>query len=211
MNKEVCSVLKDRVGVSGVSPFFEVIAGLAQTLLYQEPTENGSIQKRMPVTYDVFDPDNKCPHGSPETYLVPDNSKKGILYFEDAGSNVLSFDPLRGGSFSSNVTLVCWLNKERLGYQITDEISAKLATKLLAAICLPAREGANVSIFNKFHVSPARVNSQDNAVFARYTYPEEATQYLRPPFEYFSINLLITYEVNAKCIADLPINEPICY
>lgn len=209
MNKEVAKILKDRIASSEKVNFLDVIAGLAQTVRYTTPSDSGQLYyKSMPVAYDIANPD-QC-QVSPETAVIPDSTKKGILYFEESGTNIQEYKKSRGGAFVSNLTLVCWVNKAKLGYETTEEITAILVSILLDAL-VTANNFDNVGVFNRFHVKPGRISTQDNSVFNKYTYDEEATQYLRPPFEYFSIQIAVNYTVDPGCISDFEIKEPLCY
>lgn len=209
MNKEISKILKDRIAADPKINFLDVIAGLAQTVRYSQAVgENQFTYKSMPVAYDVIGRDS-C-QVNPETAIIPDSQKKGILYFEETGTNIQEFKKARGGQYSSNLTLVCWVNKARLGYTTDEEITAILVSLLLDAL-VTAGNRDNVGSFIGFHVTPGRINTQDNSVFNKYTYDEEATQYLRPPFEYFSIQLNVTYRINPNCLQDFEIKDTLCY
>lgn len=209
MNKELSKILKDRIAADPKINFLDVIAGLAQTVRYSEAVEGGTfVYKSMPVAYDVIGSDS-C-YVSPEKAIIPDSQKKGILYFEETGTNVSSYRKLKGGEYSSNLTLVCWVNKAQLGYDTTEEITAILVSLLLDAL-VTNNNRDNVGSFIGIHVTPTRINTQDNSVFNKYTYDEEATQYLRPPFEYFSIMINVTYKLNPNCLQTFELKNTICY
>lgn len=209
MNKELSKILKDRIAADPKINFLDVIAGLAQTVRYSEAVEGGTfVYKSMPVAYDVIGSDS-C-QVSPERAIIPDSQKKGILYFEETGTNVSSYRKLKGGEYSSNLTLVCWVNKAQLGYDTTEEITAILVSLLIDAL-VTNNNRDNVGNFIGLHITPTRINTQDNSVFNKYTYDEEATQYLRPPFEYFSIMINATYKVNPKCLQAFELKNTLCY
>lgn len=209
MNKELSKILKDRIAADPKINFLDVIAGLAQTVRYSEAVEGGTfVYKSMPVAYDVIGSDS-C-QVSPERAIIPDSQKKGILYFEETGTNVSSYRKLKGGEYSSNLTLVCWVNKAQLGYDTTEEITAILVSLLLDAL-VTNNNRDNVGSFIGIHITPTRINTQDNSVFNKYTYDEEATQYLRPPFEYFSIMINVTYKLNPNCLQPFELKNKLCY
>lgn len=209
MTKEIAKILKERIVDDPKIKFLDVIAGLTQKVTYGQPLDGqATIYKSLPVSYDVNTSDT-C-RVEPETAVVPDSTKKGILYFEESGTGIKEFHPMRGGNYSSNLTLVCWLNKARLGYQKTEEITAPVISLLLSSV-LKGGGYTNEGSFVRFHVNPGRINTQDSSVFNKYTYNEQATQYLRPPFEFFSIQLVVTYQVNPNCLAEFNLKDPICY
>lgn len=209
MNKEICKILKDRIAADSSINFLDVIAGLAQLVRYGEAVEGGgTIYKSMPVAYDIATPDG-C-QVSPETAVIPNSMKKGILYFEEAGTNISQFKKHRGGKYTSTLNLVCWVNKANLGYSTTEELTAILITKILDAVITSGNRD-NVGSFIGLHITPVRINPQDSSVFNKYTYDEEATQFLRPPFEFFSIMLNIEYGINPKCINDFDLKNKLCY
>lgn len=209
MNKEIANILKSRITNDPDINFLDVVAGLAQTVRYTQPTGDGSfVYKSMPVSYDVDSPDG-C-QTTPETAIIPDSMKKGILYFEESGTNIIEFKNNRGGEYSSSLTLVCWVNKAQLGYETKEEITAILVSLILKAI-VTANNRDNVGNFIAFHVKPNRINTQDNSVFNKYTYDEEATQYLRPPYEYFSIQIGVTFRLSPNCLNEFNLKQKLCY
>lgn len=82
MQKELASVLKVKLLTL---PFIDLLAGLAQTLTTtdQDETNSTTIQKRRPVAYDAHNGNADC--FGRETALIPDSSRKSIIYFEDFG------------------------------------------------------------------------------------------------------------------------------
>lgn len=209
MVKEIAKILKERITASQKINFLDVTAGLAQRVTYSQPIDGkATVYKYLPVSYDVDSSEN-C-YVDPETAVTPDSSKKGILYFEESGTTISKFTAVRGSSYSTNLTLVCWLNKAKLGYEKTEEITASVISLILEAVVSP-QVFANVGSFIKLNVKPGRINVQDSTVFNKYTYDEQATQYLRPPFEFFSIQLVITYGINPNCLNEFNLKSEICY
>lgn len=209
MVKEISKILKDRIVANEKIKFLDVVAGLTQRVTYSQPIDGkATVCKSLPVSYDV-DASESC-QVNPETAVVPDSTKKGILYFEESGTNIQAFNPVKGATYTSNLTLVCWLNKARLGYEKTDEITAAVISLVLGAVVSNVAY-ANVGSFIKLNVKPGRINVQDSSVFNKYTYDELATQYLRPPFEFFSIQLSISYSINPNCLQEFLLKDPVCY
>lgn len=208
MNKEVAHILKERIAAGGGVPFVEVIAGLAQRVEFKQPNGDGvPVLKRMPVSYDTTAAQG-C-KVTPETALVPNSKKKGLLYFEDMGSAFV--DRVSGGhiKYRSTLVLVCWMNRARLVGDHYKEITSYCVTQLLSK--LKAREISNEGNFARFYVTPGRILPQDASVFSRYTYEEAVTQYLRPPFEFFGMELTVEFTVHPACVEQLEFKDPVCY
>jgi hypothetical protein len=207
MNKEIANILKGRLAEGAGLPFVQDMAGLVQTVEYRETNSDGNpVTKRMPVSYDT----NIVPGCiiSPEIAMVPDSNKKGLLYFEDLGCSYV--DRVSGGAlkYQSRLVLVCWMNRARITGDHYDEITAPALMQVIKKL-RPGKLG-NEGIFSRFSVTVGRILPQDKAIFSRYTYDESITQYLRPPFEFFGMEVLTSFAVHPDCAA--PIAEgTACY
>lgn len=188
MIKEVCNDLKAALLEGAPLDLVDTFAGLAQVVTYKNPDENGNIAtKKMPVSYDTQG--LGCNTASKEKDLVPNSAKKGIIYFEDNGGMQVIRN-LSGGrkQYRGNVVLVCWMNRKKsvggtyceVGKAAFDEITEKLRG------VLPSKWFINLK------ASAVRFR-QDPQVFSKYTYDETVLQFLRPPFEYFAIDLTVTF------------------
>lgn len=191
---EVCNDLKNAL-MSGVPlALVNTFAGLAQVVTYKTPNENGmTTTKKMPVSYDTNIADG-CQSKSPEKALIPNSANKGIIYFEDnGGAQVIR--ALSGGRKQHRATLilVCWMNrKNSIGKtygKITKAAYDEIREKLKGV--LPSE------YFLNLRVNPTRFR-QDAQVFAKYTYDETVLQFLRPPFEYFAMDLTVTFISGCK-------------
>lgn len=204
MNKELANILKNRlIGL----PFTDTIAGLVQRVEYRElDQDNVPVTKRMPVAYDVSETPNICLKG-PERALVPDSSKRSIIYFEDGGSSFID----RQSSwlhFRASLTMVCWMNRERLVGNAHAEISAHVIASCVGK--LVNRQPENHGIFTRIITNVTRIMPQDATIFARYTYDETVTQYLRPPAEFFGLTVSVDYRINPDCVSSLQITPAVC-
>jgi hypothetical protein len=205
MNKEISTILKNRlVGL----PFTDTIAGMVQRVEYRDvDQDNNPVTKRMPVAYDVSETANACLKG-PERALVPDSSKRSIIYFEDSGSSFID----RQSSwlhFRSALTLVCWMNRARLTGDSYSEISAHVIASTVGKIV--NRQPESHGIFTRLITNVTRIMPQDATVFSKYTYDETVTQYLRPPFEFFGLLISVDYRINPDCVNSLQIQPASCY
>lgn len=210
MIKEIAKILKGRLSEDGF-PFADVLAGLAQVVSYQTQNADGNpMTEKMPVAYDV-DGAAGCAV-SPERAVVPDSSKRGILYFEDLG--IRPIDRVSGGAlkYQAELVLVCWMNRSRLVGDAYKEITSHAVSLIIKK--LKVKSITNEGKFTRFRVIPGRVLPQDAAVFSRYTYKEELLQYLRPPFEFFGMAITVEFCIHPDCIEELnflPPTETTCY
>src|SRR5690606_667023 len=100
-------------------------------------------------------------------------------------------------------------NRARLVGDHYKEITSYCVTQLLSK--LKVRETSNEGNFARFHVTPGRILPQDASVFSRYTYEGAVTQYLRPPFELFGMELTVEFTVHPACVEQLEVTDPVCY
>ena len=208
MNKELSKILRERLQENGGLPFVERYAGLVQTVEKIDIDVNqNNVRKRFPVaTESVLN--GVC--NSNEIIMTPDSSVKGIIYFEDGGTTPMG----RKGSrflYSSNLTLVCWINRAKVVSNIYSEITGIAIQNIIKKMRVDENP-ENVSIFTGMTVSVVRILPQEASIFSRYTYDETVTQFLRPPFEFFALGLQLKYSINESCVEPLTItNEEVCY
>lgn len=205
MNKEVAHILKERLAEF---QFVDVVAGMAQTVEYATNDGDGrKVLQRMPYSTDVAKA-NDC-HIGEERALVPDSKKRGVLYFEDMGLNFRDRDSNNHLHFSSKLILVCWMNKARLVGDNYLDVSTYALTQALDK--MKVKTISNVGNFSRFNVMPGRILRQDKSVFSRYSYDETINQYLMPPFEFFGIELDISFSIHPKCVEKITLTDPSCY
>lgn len=206
MNKELASILKSKISDL---PFIDVLAGLAQTVVQDDPIHEDSaamLVRRFPVSYDTNQP-NDC-MGGPERSLIPDSSKKSIIYFEDFGSQ--STGRLHNlPTFTSNLRLICWMNRAKITGNIYSEISGRCMSLIIDR--LVGKNPINQGMFTRLIINVARIPPQEVALFGRYTYEERDRQYLRPPFEFFGIDFSCNYAINTKCLDQTQWNNETCF
>lgn len=183
-------------------PFVDVIAGMVKTLEVSTEGDNGrTIIKRLPVALNATH--DECDQSTYQT-LVPDFSKKSIIYFEDRGS---SFLERRSDIqfFESRLRLVCWLNVNKLGYNTL--ISPQIIKEILKVI--PLNIFNHPPSYQRISIRVENEETKDSNIFSRYTYDEKVSQYLMFPADYFALNLKVNYAVNLFCGNDFQLNEPI--
>lgn len=206
MQKEISHILKGKLLTL---PFADRVAGLAQTLTVKAQTEDNlqTIEKRMPVSYDVWDVGAGDCDGA-EVLLIPDSSQRSIIYFEDYGVQVGDRKRNMQGYISS-LRLICWLDKSKIvGDHYTPELAARCQGAIVSRLCHKNPE--NIAPFVSLVIDVERLPPMEPALFARYTYEETQRQYLRPPFEFFGIDLRVRYYMSDKCLDGIPWNVQTC-
>lgn len=201
MTKELAFIMRNKLANI---PFLDVVAGIVQPVIDVKMNQdnNLAIAKKMPVSYDVT---GKGTAYGMERQLVPDQSKKSILYFEDFGSTTDTTARARTLAFITNIRLVFWMNKINCGFDKYADISAFCINSILERLILPS--GINQSGITRLFISNPRILIQDSSVFSRYNYTEEVVQYLRPPFEFFAIDLTCKYTVHGSCLGGLRVSS----
>lgn len=205
MIKELCKTLKERLEFKNGLQFLDVYAGLVQTVTYKDNDENDNpLTKRMPVSYHTNIED--CVNPSPERALIPDSSKKGIVYFEESGG-AYQVRRMAGGRTMWRAQIICvvWMNRKNITGDSYDEITTKTRSEIMRKL-----KSEDISEpFIKILVNNTRIR-QTPEIFSKYSYEETILQYLRPPFEYYALDLDVTFFINGECLPEIIINPNNC-
>ena len=193
MVKELANVLKSQLNNIA---FLEVIAGIVQPVIDVRYNDTSGLKfpKKIPVSYDTSK--GRSAFLGMERQLVPDKAYKSILYFEDFGSTQQA-GRANTLTWNTKLRLVCWMNKAKIGYDIYSDVTMKCMDEVLNR--LVQGKAINQQGITKLFVTAGAIVQQDAQIFSRYNYDEAELQYLRPPYEYFAIDLNCKYE--AKRIA----------
>jgi len=193
MNKEVAAFLKNKiVGIS----FFDVVAGIAQpvTVVTYDSETSLRIAKKQPVSYDMAS--GKNPFLGMEQQLVPSESKRSIVYFEDFGTTSDPNGPAGTHNFISQIRLVAWMNKNKMNnVSKYTNVTSKCINEILHRLI--QGKAFNGGGLTRLFVSNPRIPIQDANIFSRYNYDEVESQFLRPPFEYFAIDFTCKYQMKS--------------
>ena len=202
MIKSICRDLLGRLIANNRLSFIDVYSGLVQTVTTKIPGENDvMITKRMPVSYNVIG-DDSCTK-SPEKALIPNSKKKGIIYFEDA-AGITAIRDLSGGRklYRASLIMVVWLNRRKISADDYSNIASAAYSTIEQKLRVPRtgeNEIKNISL-TRFRQGPE--------IFAKYTYDETETQFLRPPFEYFAVDVTVNFV--SVCKPEICITENNC-
>tara|TARA_R100000654_G_scaffold16619_2_gene34884 strand:+ start:3940 stop:4593 length:654 start_codon:yes stop_codon:yes gene_type:complete len=179
-----------------VLDFVDRYAGIVRTINIAEGngTETG-IVKRYPVACNVTGAD--CANIGIYQNLVPDDSKKSIIYWEmiQPMSNV-GYTSTRNffeKRFRGTARLVVWLNLAKLGIEnCTDAVN--IIPILEKEITMRGKITSGIFEGAQLRIQPLRmVNQEINTVFGKYDYNKLKNFYLYP-FDFFAIDVQFTLE-----------------
>lgn len=208
MNKGLAHILLSKIGDI---PFIDLYGGIVSI---QEQVDSirddlGAVRrvvKRYPVTCD-FIQYGDCGYDPGELVaMIPDSSRKGIIYFEDLGVQSLGMQSI-WMRYRSRIRLVCWLNTKYVDLNACGELTMPVITTIISRI---GSVQFNQNNYLGIQATVVAIPRQDKSIFAGYTYEEAYVQYLMPPFEYIAIDFDITYRVNPECISQIQLVEPLC-
>jgi hypothetical protein len=208
LNKELASTLRNKLTAL---PFVDKLAALVQTVEDVQFSDDDApkttpYRNKFPVSYDVIGAGTSgTDYQGREKDLVPDSSKKSIIYFEDFGSTIVAVRDLGLTEFNSKLRLICWLNRQRFTGDAYSEISAYCIAAILGKLAAPPHFKDN-GIFKRLNVKATAIPAQNADLFSRYTYDQTVRQFLRPPFEFFGIDLSCNYHAGISCFDPINFN-----
>jgi hypothetical protein len=201
MIREFCDSLKTAIANENF-PFVELVAGVVRAVTYTETAEDNKVRRIiLPVSWDTnaqqcYDQQN------PIRDLVPDSSKRGILYFEDNGASIIDSN-VYGNTYQAKINLVCWYNKALILENVYGHAQSTFIMLVKKAIGVD--KIVNRPPFTRVMVRIDSIAAQDNTTFRKYTYNETERQYLMPPYEFFNIVLNCRFTVpDSACFPALP-------
>lgn len=200
MTEEVGNVVKSyldvfRVGGSGSNQFIDKLAGVVTVITKTDRDgDNKTVYKSFPVSCGVtYD---ECINTGVYKDLVP-NSKLGcIVYLEEVANNFIG---RRGRKhlWKAQFRIVIWMNKKKLGKNSSCSVASQVIPTIVSAFPeFPKNEGN----FQQLLVNVLGVDPKGLNPFAKYNYSEDVKQYLMHPFEYASLPIEVTYEIDQSCI-----------
>lgn len=196
MNNTIANILK---GYIDDFTWIDKIAGLVQTANIQEKIGDNITEKSYPIACDVTA--DACIKGHYKD-LIPDSKKKSVLYFEDRGG--VQFESREGGKlrYTASLRLVGWLNLKLL---LEDScgtstgncgVSGAYVIEIIKALpYIPF----DVGDFYSITIEPPSQVERSVDIFSRYTYSEEATQYLLYPFDFFALDIDVEFTIIPEC------------
>lgn len=199
MTNEISDILKNQISEL---PFIDRLAGLVRPVTINEETDSGKKRKSFPVACNVSAQD--CVTSGKYQDLVPNSSRKSVIYFEEAGGTRMTGIERNEINFTSTVRLVGWLNLKKMG--LTDcNWSATAILQIIKELSV-LLQPHNSGMFLHVKITEISEAEKSNAIFSKYSYDEAVTQYLIYPYDYFALNLTIKFSINKNCIeaAEIP-------
>lgn len=172
-------------------PFADKVAGLVIPLRKMD----NKTEKIFPAAINT---DKSCDY-STFTALVPDSSKKSIIYCEKIGDITLEQRTPNYWIANANLRLFCWYNLDLINEgQYIDEgvIIGNIITQI------PRSLPDNLFTYVKkvrIYVDGVTTGSD---LFLKYTYNEVKTQFMTFPYGAFAIDVSVQYVLN-KCATTL--------
>lgn len=124
--------------------------------------------------------------------LIPDSSKKSVVYLEDKGIR-----PVGVNKWSATFDLVAWLNFDKIGFSGCSYAGVAIAGILSKLDINPFNSGVYTSIMMEV-TGQAPVNQNP---FQKYSYDEAVTQFMMYPFEYFVLSINVNFDITPTCIS----------
>jgi len=199
MNQKIAELL--RLEIVSLS-FVELTAGLVRSLPIKVPTTDGGvIIKNIPIAFNTEVP---CEGNEDQIALVPDSSKKSIIFFEDGGIQITGTDT-RYTHCESLLTMVAWFNLPMINIDYAD------ATLLMAALIneIP-KYIANSDFITRIMITPVGFLQKDT-VYSQYDLDLAENQYFSYPYDYgaYQFNIKFSIPKSALCFDEIEI-DPKC-
>lgn len=195
MIKDICNTFKGKLLEDAELGIIETLQGLTRVLEYY-PDEESKV-KRIPYPVDYIE-SQEC-QDQELTILVPDSSKRSIVYFEATPATFISGQD-KSTSYSAVISLVCWYNTN--GFENKDTIQTRLVSRFSSYIKSSSYSEGDFLDIGEIEV--LRV-VEDPSVFSKYTYDQANSQYLTHPYGYFKIEFKTDFLLYENTDCDEPI------
>jgi len=198
-------------------PWVERYGSLAWPLTIQLESEGDGVTTKT-VPYSNYVSQVDCAEESDRYFLLtPDEDKKSIIYFEQAGNCSFSPSPKGHSRYrnqmqgSQNFRLVCWVNLDKIGL-VDDSANSLLAAEIYGAV-----DGLKVDrlhpdlslpITNIKWTVTAEI-AKTLSIFASYSYNDFGS-FLMYPYEFFAFEVNCQFLIKKDCISSYVPEDPIC-
>jgi len=181
--------------------FVDIAVGIAKPTIVKVPTEDGSIEKRVPMALrDVTDPCD--PH---ELYrLVPDTTKLSIHWWEDNGIDLTDENTYYYFSRAS-LRLISWWNLKKISSVLTD--ASPLVANLISNI---PDNLDNTDYITQIQVRFAGTEPEGANLVSQYNFDEGENQFTTFPYVFTGMNYEIDFAFTKNCVDAVILNPDIC-
>ena len=202
MNNKIANILK---GYIETLDWTDKISGLVQTANVTEKSGDNKITKSYPIACDLTE--DSCVKGHYQD-LIPDSKKRSVVYFEDKGC-VFDKQVRNRLYYKSSLRLVCWLNLKLLEEDPcgTDDHCTVSGCYVMDVIKILPHIAFSSGGFYGMFINSISQAERSVDIFSKYTYHEESTQYLLYPYDFFALDIEITFAV--PCLLNNPCPLPI--
>lgn len=197
MNAKIAELLREKIEDLN---FIERTAGLVRSLPIKVPTDDGGmITKNIPIYQNNED---TCDEEEMMA-LVPDSSKKSIVFFEDGGIDIESKDT-RFIHCRSTINMVAWFNLPMINETYTD--ATLLMAKLISTI---PKYITNEDFVTGIMVTPRSFLPKDS-VYAQYDLDLAENMYFAYPYDYSAFSFDIVFRLPMACLDAITLDPLTC-
>lgn len=190
-------------------PWVDKYSGLTRTARRQTvDRDNKRSTQSFPVTIECSADD--CWNKSRYKDLVPDSSRKSIVYWEQTGD--LPITPLNRKFLSAQTSLrlYCWFNLLALGKDDCDFKSLVFAELVRVFYRKKINLEENEFKISNLKLVPLRLNSFDKSLthFAKYTYGDLEALFVYP-YDFCTIDFELSFTMPVNCFPEIAIGDEI--
>ena len=179
--------------------WIDKIGGVVTPLKIKKKNGTATIEKIIPVCYN--DSKTTCEISDYIDYC-PNSKFKSVSYFEVTSMSELDRFS-KYSTYEADIRFVCWVNLPLINSTLTPD-----NTLLYEVLTVLPKKISNTTPF--VFASITGLNISRNAdIFNAYSYDEAENQYLIYPFDYFAINMTLTFRV-PNCVTPVTLNPSLC-
>lgn len=209
MNRTIANHLKQAIALKH---YAHVVAGIVTPVKRTITNSGKSKPQTVTEAVDCGVIGIECPEGD-LAVITPDSSKRSIFYFEDNNGVELEKSDGHRRHFRCTLTLVGWLNLNKLGLPSNDgcngcQWSYRVYNDIMGLFLGGENIGEACKLLN-VNMYFVRQLPRSADIFRRYVFAEEYRQFRLPPYDYFAIEILCKWSVSERCVGDVPQNDPI--
>lgn len=175
-------------------------AGVVKVITMQDTSDNNRL-KTFPVSCNMSE--DECKKGKRYLDLVPDSSKRSVLYLEDTGLRFQGRDGTRPNysNWKASYNLICWLNLPKLGVSGCSYSALAIAGIMEKFPLQPFNfEDSPLSVYNRVMITLLGQQPKSVNPMAKYSYKEEVNQFLMYPYDHFMLNIDVDFKIDNRCL-----------
>tara|TARA_R100001463_G_scaffold6570_1_gene21347 strand:- start:142 stop:804 length:663 start_codon:yes stop_codon:yes gene_type:complete len=196
--------------------FVDRYGGIVKPVEIKQQTTTGTTKSIYPVSTNVNNKD--CFNNGFYQHLIPDDSKKSIMYWElinpmqniGMTPRVNKFNNIR---YRGTARLVVWLNLKELGFTITPPLDVSNGAiftlpEIINTISLQGKISGGLFDKDNITIKPSKYILDQKAIFNKYTYSQDYNYYLYP-FNFYAIDVLFELDTCLKNSFQFEVNSAI--